>query len=243
MSSDAPIVRAARVSTTAVVERFWSDEAGVPGERHAAAQLPAPQGRPAVAAAKRPANTAARPAAEAESRPSFAELEREAFTKGFQQGERAGAEAAAKRGEATLRRLAQSIEELASLRAELVHKTERQVVELAFAIARRVLRREIAVDGALLVTMARVALERLGDNTSATIRLNPDDYAMLGARAQVNEGSVVRIVPDPAVNPGGCLVQTDFGAIDAGIDAQLSEMASALGVNAVPRLGPARDAA
>ncbi|MGC4085797.1 MAG: FliH/SctL family protein [Vicinamibacterales bacterium] len=144
-------------------------------------------------------------------RPSFAELEREAFMKGYAQGERAGAEAAAKRGEATLRRLAQTVEELAGLRTELVQKTERQVVELALAIAGRVLRREVTLDRELLVAMARIALERLGENVSATIRLNPDDYAFIGAKAQVGESSLVRVVADPLVSSGGCLVQSDFG--------------------------------
>ena len=197
-----------------------------------------------MAAVRRAAPAAAaRPAIEAEERPSSAELERDGFAKGFQQGERAGAEAAAKRGEATLRRLAQTIEELATLRTELVHKTERQVVELAFAMARRVLRRELVADRELLIAMARVALERLGENTAATIRMNPEDFTMLGARAQLGEGSAVRIVADPVVSQGGCLVQTDFGVIDAGIDAQLGEMASALGMPAAPRLGAAKEAA
>src|SRR4051794_7818467 len=55
------------------------------------------------------------------SRPEVdsAEIEREAFTKGYAQGERAGAEAAATRGDAMLRRLAQTIDELGGLRADL----------------------------------------------------------------------------------------------------------------------------
>jgi flagellar assembly protein FliH len=167
-----------------------------------------------------------------EPRPSFAELEREAFTKGYAQGERAGAEAAERRGEATLRRLAQTIEELGNLRAELLQKTERQVVELSLAIAARVLRREVTIDRELLIAMARVALDRLGENTSATIRLNPEDYAVIGAQAHLGEHDVFRVVADPLVSSGGCLVQSDFGLIDAGIDAQLGEVAAALGVTA-----------
>lgn len=180
------------------------------------------------------------PADDNPPRPSFAELEREAFMKGYAQGERAGAEAAARRGEATLRRLAQTIEELAGLRAELVHRTERQVVELALAIASRVLRREVTLDRELLVTMARIALERLGENVSATIRVNPDDYAFIGAQAQMGDSSLVRVVADPLVSSGGCLVQSDFGLIDVGIEAQLGEMAAALGITPAPSLAQAR---
>ena len=118
-------------------------------------------------------------------------------------------------------------------------------MELALAIAGRVLRRELSVDRELLVAMARVALERLGENTSATIRLNPDDYAVIGAQTHLGDSAVVRVVSDPLVSSGGCLLQSDFGLIDAGIDAQLAEMASALGVSVpapVLRL-PGREAA
>jgi flagellar assembly protein FliH len=192
---------------------------------------PLPPAQPAQAA-HAPAPAAAPGDAAHEVRPSFAELERDAFTKGYSQGERAGAEAAARRGEAMLRRLAQTVEELAGLRGELIQKTERQVVQLALAIAERILRREVSLDRDLLIAMARVALERLGENTAATIRLNPADHAHIGDAARVSEGSIVRIVADPLVSSGGCLVQSDFGLIDVGIDAQLNELASALGVTA-----------
>lgn len=216
-----PSIRATRVSRSASVASFWD---GSPLEDLASPSSP-------YVHAEHPATPVPEAPIE-EARPSFAELEREAFTKGYAQGERAGAEASARRGEAALRRLAQTIEELSNLRAELLQKTERQVVELALAIAVRVLRREVSVDRELLIAMAKVALERLGENTSATIRLNPEDYAVIGAQAHLGEHDVVRVVADPLVSSGGCLVQSDFGLIDAGIDAQLGEVAAALGVAA-----------
>ncbi len=216
-----PSIRATRVSRSASVASFWD---GSPLEDLASPSSP-------YVHAEHPATPVPEAPIE-EARPSFAELEREAFTKGYAQGERAGAEASARRGEAALRRLAQTIEELSNLRAELLQKTERQVVELALAIAVRVLRREVSVDRELLIAMAKVALERLGENTSATIRLNPEDYAVIGAQAHLGEHDVVRVVADPLVSSGGCLVQSDFGLIDAGIDPQLGEVAAALGVAA-----------
>ncbi len=243
MLSEGASGTAVRATERSRVTSFW-DDAPVTA---AASQITSPyvSATSAQAAAAKPtAASAPKPVAEpatepAAPRPSFAELERDAFMKGYAQGERSGAEAAAKRGEATLRRLAQTVEELAGLRTELVQKTERQVVELALAIAGRVLRREVSLDRELLVAMARIALERLGENTSATIRLNPDDYAFIGAQAQVGDSSLVRVVADPLVSSGGCLVQSDFGLIDVGIDAQLGEMASALGVS-MPAAAPAQ---
>src|SRR4051812_32538046 len=66
----------------------------------------------------------------------LATLEREAFAKGYEQGERSGAEAAGKRGEAMLRRLAETLNDLTVLRADMIRQTERQIVELALAVAR-----------------------------------------------------------------------------------------------------------
>jgi len=155
-------------------------------------------------------------------------LEREAFSQGYAQGERAGAEAAAARSEAVLRRLAQTIEELGMLRAALIRKTERQVVQLALAMARRIVHREIALDKELLTAMARVALDRLGASASATIRLHPDDYAATGASQSAAAGGAIQVVPDPVVRRGGCLIQSDFGLIDVGVDSQIQELTTIL---------------
>jgi flagellar assembly protein FliH len=176
--------------------------------------------------------------------PDFGALEREAFTKGYAQGERAGTEAAAARGEAMLRRLARTIDELAVLRSDMLQKTERQLVQLAVAIARRITLRELTIDRSLLSAMARVALDRLGETASATIRLHPDDYAAIATPGGLDAMSgAVRIVADRAIAPGGCIVQSDFGLIDVGLDAQLTELSVALLGDGGAGLEEATDAA
>jgi flagellar assembly protein FliH len=128
-----------------------------------------------------------------------------------------------------VRRLAQTIEELGALRSDMMRKSERQLVQLAVAIASRVIQREITLDRELLVAMARVALDRLGDVTSATIRLHPEDYAATtAARGGALSTELVRVVADPIVNRGGCLVESDFGLIDLSVPAQVAEIANAL---------------
>jgi flagellar assembly protein FliH len=156
-----------------------------------------------------------------------AALEREAFTKGYAQGERAGTEAAATRAEGMLRRLAQTIEELAALRNEMIHRTERQAVQLVLAIAERVVQRELTLDRSLLLGMARVALDRLGEFGTATIRLHPDDYTVIGDTSSLDSDSV-KVVADPSVSRGGCHVQSDFGFMDVSPESQFRELARAL---------------
>ena len=80
-----------------------------------------------------------------------------------------------------LRRVAQTIEELGGLRQTLIQETEREMVQLALTLARRVVHREVTLDPELAAALAHVALERLGTTTPATIRLNPEDYTRRGA--------------------------------------------------------------
>ena len=156
-------------------------------------------------------------------------LEREAFANGYAAGERAGLEAGTKRAEAMLRRLAQTLDELKSLRGTMVRQTEQQMVQLALAIARKVLRREATIDQDLLVAMARVALERVGESGAATIRLNPEDYSQTVQRhGDHRAGSRVKVVADPGVSRGGCLVESEFGFVDASVDAQYDQVAQAM---------------
>jgi flagellar assembly protein FliH len=159
----------------------------------------------------------------------LAALEREAFAKGFAQGERAGEEAAGQRGEAMLHRITQTLGELTTVRAEMIRQTERQMVHLALAIARRILQREVSLNPDLLLAMARVALERLGDSARVTVRLHPEDYAATGA-AKVSElaGSNVTIVADSRLSRGACAVESDMGLLEVGVDAQLLEVGRAL---------------
>lgn len=149
-----------------------------------------------------------------------AALEREAFATAYAQGEKSGIEAGTTRADAMLRRLSDTLNELEELRRSMVRQTEHQIVQLAVEMARRILRREVQTDTDLLVAMARVALDRLGDSAPATIRLNPEDYHTMAARNGAWVGSHVNVVADPSVGRGGCMVESSFGFIDASIDAQ-----------------------
>jgi flagellar assembly protein FliH len=212
----------ARRLDAATVQAFaWVDAGGSAAAPHASLGNLAPTPAPASAAHQN--------AEEAELDARRAAVEREAFAKGFAQGERAGAEAAGKRGEVMLRRLTETLDELTSLRAQMIHQTEHQMVQLALAVARRVVHREISLDRDLLVAMARVALDRLGESAQVTVRLNPQDFeATAAARASQWTGTNVTVVADSRVSRGGCRIESDLGVMDAGADAQIQEIARAL---------------
>ena len=159
-------------------------------------------------------------------RADVAAVEREAFLKGYSQGEKAGGEAVTARTAAMAQRLTESFEELATLRTEVLRRSEQQTVQLALTIAKRVIQREISLDRTILVGMAHAALDRLAECVRATIRLHPDDYAAVAASLpEHNPDGHVQVTADTTVIRGGCVVQSDFGLMDVSHQAQLEELA------------------
>lgn len=157
------------------------------------------------------------------------QVARDAFERGRAEGYAAGVAAEADRARPERARLVTSVDTLAAARGEMVRATEHQMVELALAVARRIVQREVSLDRDLLVSMAHVALQRLEQGVAATVRFNPDDYAStIAAQTTRWAGLPVTVVPDPGLPRGECRVDSAFGRVQAGVEAQLQEVGLAL---------------
>jgi flagellar assembly protein FliH len=154
-------------------------------------------------------------------------IERTAFDKGYADGERAAQAEAARQLEVTTRQLSATIDEIAALRLGVMRRAERELIHLALAMAQRVVRRELSLDPDLLLVIARVAIDRLGERATAVVRLHPADHTVLSKGALEANGTI-ELVADPEVPRGGCRIQSAFGEVDAGIDAQIRELAREL---------------
>src|SRR5262245_32289909 len=128
-------IKARRTDASRATAFVWS--APVVATKPAASARPSSHdlARGDAAATSSPAATdTAADAAERAAR--LAALERDAFVKGYAQGEKAGVEAGFKRTDAVLRRLGETIDELAGLRRHILQHSEQQLVQLALALAR-----------------------------------------------------------------------------------------------------------
>lgn len=142
-------------------------------------------------------------------------------------------------GRLTERQAAQKIEhtrlkeQLASLvlkfdqeTSRYLHDVEREIVELALAIAARVLRREAQADPLLLTGAVRVALGQLARTTKAQLKVPASDVSLWAeAIAHIpNLGMRPTVVADEGISAGDCLLETELGFVDLGIQSQLGEI-------------------
>jgi flagellar biosynthesis/type III secretory pathway protein FliH len=156
-------------------------------------------------------------------------IEKEAYERGFGEGERAGRETGEKMSEAILKQYSGRLEELALLRKNILSGSEHEVVRLALEISKKVVKREITIDAELILAMVKVALNRLAEQTAATIRLNPKDYHVMMDRQSSHPvlgaaNEAIKLIEDPLISRGGALIETESGTIDARIEEQFREI-------------------
>ena len=117
---------------------------------------------------------------------------------------------------------------LVATREEFLALAETRAVELALAIARKVIGVELAVRPELVVEVATGALRRAAERDHVVLLVNPDDIELVREAAADLSGALgmirrLEIAPERRVDRGGCLVQTAEGEIDAGIETQLEK--------------------
>ncbi len=160
-------------------------------------------------------------AAEARHRAELESARQEAFQKGLEEGRRQ----AASHYDAALGRLARALEEIAGLKPRLRAEVEREAVDLALAIARRVLRRELHVDPEAVVGLAKAAFEKAALREVTAVRLHPAHAAAVRSHlGRIGAPQAIDILEDPSLEPGAVIVETVRGSIDASISSQLEEI-------------------
>lgn len=159
-------------------------------------------------------------------------VEREAFQKGFEAGRTSGLEMAEKKVEAILGRFTESLQKLAEARAELVRATQQDLVRLAVEIARKLVHRELTVDPEIIVTLVRVALERLSSKAPVVVYLNPEDLKLVEDQLQRNPGLFgerdLVLKPRAELRRGDCQLESPYGNVDASISEQFKQIESGL---------------
>jgi flagellar assembly protein FliH len=123
-----------------------------------------------------------------------------------------------------------ALEDFAQERTNYYHSVEAEVVQLALSIARKILHREAQVDPLLLAGVVRVALDQIEDNTKVVVRVHPQQAAdARGYFAKTMDPQrVPEVVEDASVQLDGCVLQTELGTTELGIEAQFKEIEQGL---------------
>lgn len=147
----------------------------------------------------------------------FAAGHEEGFAKGNEEVER------------LIERMHKILESVMQRREDILDETEQQIVELVVLMTRKVVKVISDNQKSVINNNVLAALKKVKGRGSVTLRVNLEDLKL--ATQNIDEFikrceniKGITVMEDSTVEKGGCIVETDFGAIDARISSQLTEV-------------------
>lgn len=178
-----------------------------------------------------PGYSAARPAAPRDAEPAVGDetlrmlreleagipgRERAAFERGAEQGVQKLA--------AALDQFARMTRDVAAAKSRLRKEAEEDVLRLSVAIARRILHREIQIDGEALLGIIKAALQRIDMRELCRLRVHPAAASSISGAIEALCGAKVTVEPDASLETGAAVFETTRGNLDASVSSQLAEI-------------------
>lgn len=126
--------------------------------------------------------------------------------------------------------LASALTQFTRDRAAYFQKVESEIVQLALAIARKILHREAQVDPLLLAGIVRVALEQIDRATGVRLHIHPQNGAEWRRylSLHLDPADLPEIIEDPAQPIDRCTLETSMGTAQIGLELQFKEIEQGL---------------
>jgi flagellar assembly protein FliH len=150
------------------------------------------------------------------------EAKKNAYGEGREQGFKEGEEEVQR----LIGRLHEMLNAASDKRQELLNSTEKQIIDLVLLIAHKVVKVISESEKKVVVENVKQALDKVRGETEITIKVNTQDLALTTRNkkqfiASVESLKGVTVEEDSRIKPGGCIIETSFGDIDARIQTQL----------------------
>lgn len=131
------------------------------------------------------------------------------------------------------------VEDMVSRQKEEINKLEESLLYLSMMVAEHILEREIRADGNIVIEQTKKAIAALGNEKILKIRVNPNDMnAIIDSKSELVSDATkmenVVITGDENIAPGGCIIESMVGIVDARISTQLEKLRQSLAKNIAP---------
>ena len=173
--------------------------------------------------------------AEEEQRHDCSDLQHQAFEQGRVKGIEEGRAQCQAKVDVEFNRAIQLANQIGRARVAALEEQDRDIVEVALMIAKKIIVREVETDKELIVRQVRQILGLLLNKTLVTLKVHPEDLQILeplheALRAEFLDGDHLIIEGHEDVQLGGCLVEQAGLQLDARFQQQLETVATEFGL-------------
>lgn len=159
-------------------------------------------------------------------------IKKEIYDRAFSKGVREGKNQEKKKLSMAIESVTKLIKDLKILKDEFFENSEKEIIDLVFLIAKKVIHREVDIDREIIVSVLRDIIKDVRDKESIKIRLNPKDLHYI---IEANPGFLSKfcdikntLIEDEEIGRGGAVIETHSGEIDARLDRQLNKIRETL---------------
>lgn len=131
----------------------------------------------------------------------------------------------------SIARLEQAVCDLVDLKERILSHEQERLTELAMAIAKRVVARELKTDATLVAGLAVEGIVALGERDGVTVRVGPmvdeatDAALSASLRTKLPKCEIIR---DESLAAGDCVVETSLGRVDESLATRIAAVERAL---------------
>jgi flagellar assembly protein FliH len=157
------------------------------------------------------------------------QIENQAFEKGYREGHEKGYSGGQEEVARLVERLHLIMTKAIEKRNEIIEESETQLINLVLLISKKVIKVISENQKNVVINNVIQALRKLKSRGDVVIRVNLSDLELTTEHTKdflkmVENVKSVTVLEDSSVDKGGCVIETDFGQIDARVSSQLHEI-------------------
>lgn len=170
------------------------------------------------------------------------ESQGEGFSAGEKEGFNSGEQYAREEFAPFLKTMEELVRELSEFRQKMYPKVEREMVDMIVQLTKKVIHAELSTREDSIQDVIRLAVNAVLDRERMVIKVNPGDQIHAETyRPELHhlfsEIKNITIEGQPSIERGGCLIETNFGTVDAQLHNLNDQIDRILGIAPPPEEG------
>lgn len=156
-------------------------------------------------------------------------LRNKAREEGLAQGKGQGQKEAEQKVKEALETLNEAVKE----RKKIIKDAEAEILRLALKAAEQIIRSEVSLHRDVCLNIVSEAINRVSDREQVIVKVNREDAEYIKKYKDRLAGIVdgvksFSVLEDSGIEPGGCVIETNLGYVDARISTKLAALEEAL---------------
>lgn len=167
------------------------------------------------------------------AREQAASIEKDAYEKGFEQGEKDGLELGEEKAKKIVGTIEDLLNEIRSVKEEMIRRYEKEILEVIFSVVKKIIHVQTGFDNEIVRDTIMNAVAYATQKNEINLKINPDDFDYVESLrpeffAEFKDLKSMMVTTDASITRGGCLIESCHGNIDAMIDTQIEKIKQCL---------------